>query len=218
MNAGAQAIDASLRGGMAKLLVIVVLLALTPGPAKACNTKVVWQADLTDAELIPDFQPANSGVAVFEFNFHDGIGVPDAKVIVDLPNVKDVTSIDLRAGDSKKPGPILFTLYARKPNKPGKLARHFSKTIIERELKPQSEPKVQTFADVVKEVLEQRAYITVSSSRRATRELRGRITMRKVPIYSPEDSGTGHDPRLHAQAETGKAKARKAPAALLDKN
>ena len=172
-------------------------LALVPRHAPACNTQVIWQADLTGAGLTPTVETDATGVARFTFNFHNDIGTPDATVAIYLENAKNVTSIDLRAGDREKPGPVLFTLYSRKQ---GKLPTNFSKLITEKDLQRQTDPKIQTFADVVNAVTGNTAFITVNTRAHASGELRGPITMRTIPIYSAEDTGTGHNPALHQQA------------------
>ena len=179
-------------------MIAALFLTLVPRAARACNTLVVWQADLKGDGLSPAVQTAAGGIAVFGFNFHNDVGTPDATVAVDLHDARDVTSIDLRAGDRTKPGPILFTLYTRKQ---GKLrGGHLSKTITEADLQRQSDPRIQTFADVVNAVTGHTAFITVNTRAHPTGELRGDISMRKVPIYSADDSSAGHDPRLHEQA------------------
>ena len=195
---------------MARMLVAVLsvaTLALLDAPvARACNTKVVWQADLTGAGFTPAVRTSATGKAVFQFNFHNDIGTPDATVIVDLSNVKGVTGIDLRAGDRDKPGPILFSLYSRKDGR--RSPNHFSKTITEADLHRQTDPRIQTFVDVVNAVTGHTAFITVSTRANAAGELRGEITMRKIAIYSAEDTGAGHNAQLHEQAASA---ARPAP-------
>jgi len=187
--------------GLIAALLVSPLLASLPGDARACSTKVVWRADLTGAGMDRAVQTDAKGVAVFEFNFHENIGTPDATITIDLQGATDVTSIDLRGGDRTKPGPVLFTLYTRKQ---GSLRPHFSKLITEKDLLRQTDSKVQTFADMVNAVTEHTVYITVNTGAHANGELRGNITMHKVSVYSAVDTGVGHNAQLHAQAAKGK--------------
>jgi hypothetical protein len=196
-----------MKSSIGLVLCLPVLMAAI-APVEACNTRVVWQADLSGDELAPPVKTPAKGVAVYHFN----LGHPDATIDVDLQGIKDVTAIDLRAGDPEKAGPVVYSLYAATD---GKLPAHFVKKIAERDLRRQPDLKIGSFTDLTFAVLNGTAYVTISTKANPSGELRGKVWMHKYLSYSAAETDARHDEKLHEQAKQESDKAGKdtAPAA-----
>jgi hypothetical protein len=178
-----------------RLLAVMLggLATLAAPSAPACDAVVVWRTELSGAALAPPVQTDARGFASIDFRF----GHRQATVNIDLQNIRDVTGIDLRAGDFQKPGPVLFTLYSHGD---APLSGSFSKNIGDKDLKHRSSVHVRSFDDALRAVVEGTAYVLVRTKSHKNGELMGRISMHKDVLFSETDAGGGHDARLHEQA------------------
>jgi hypothetical protein len=197
-----------------KRAILGAALALTSavylGPAaQACDTLIVWQADLTAATTplvtpnmsssVPSAAP-NLGTATVQFDFVN----PGATFRVETKTPGDVEQIALHVTRtfSSSTGPALFTLYSAAAD--GPLPAVFTKRVADADLQKQPSLKIVTLADAVRAVLDGRTYVTVTP--KATPhapppiEIAGFITMRKDLIYSDKPGDAQHDPALHHAA------------------
>jgi len=173
----------------------LILAGLAAQPARACELKIVWKADLSGDKIAPAVATSATGTATVAFDFTR----PTGAIEVDTKGLQDVRSIELHVARSytDHTGPAVFTLYTPADGPlPAALTRH----ITAADLHPQADPKIQSFADVVQAVLGGRAYVTVSTRAHPQGELSGFISMRKEAVYSNDLSDPTHDPALHHAA------------------
>lgn len=173
----------------------LILAGLAAQPARACELKIVWKADLSGDKIAPAVATSATGTATVAFDFTR----PTGAVEVDTKGLQDVRSIELHVARSytDHTGPAVFTLYTPADGLlPAALIRH----IAAADLHPQADPKIQSFADVVQAVLGGRAYVTVSTRAHPQGELSGFISMRKEAVYSDDPHDPAHDPALHHAA------------------
>jgi len=173
----------------------LVLVGLAASSARACELKIVWKADLSGGKLTPAVATSATGTATVAFDFTH----PGGTVEVDTKGLEDVRSIELHIARSytDHTGPTVFTLYTPQD---GPLPPTLTKHIAASGLRPQADPKIQSFADVVQAVLGGLAYVTVSTRVHPQGELSGFISMRKEAVYSDDPSDPNHDPALHHAA------------------
>ncbi len=173
----------------------LILAGLAAQPARACELKIVWKADLSGDKIAPAVATSATGTATVAFDFTH----PNGTVEVDTKGLQDVLSIDLHVARSytDHTGPAVFTLYTRADDSlPPTIVWHIAAT----DLHPQADPKIQSFADVVQAVLGGLAYVTVSTRAHPQGELSGFISMRKEAVYSDDPHDPTHDPALHHAA------------------
>lgn len=173
----------------------LILAGLAAQPARPCELKIVWKADLSGGKLTPAVATPATGTAAIAFDFAH----PGGTVEVDTKGLQGVQSIDLHVARSyaDHTGPAVFTLYTPADGPlPAALTRHIAPS----DLRPQADSKIQSFADVVQAVLGGRAYVTVSTRAHPLGELSGFISMRKEAVFSDNPADRSHDPALHHAA------------------
>lgn len=182
---------------LAALLGGALCLAGLALPARACELVIVWKADLSRSGLAPAVQTPAMGTAAIQFDFVH----PGATVQVDAKNVQNVRSVTLHVSRSytDHAGPTVLTLYSAAD---GPLPAALTRRVSEADLRKQTNPKINTFADLVQAVLNGRAYVTVATKTHPEGELSGFITMRKEAVYSDNPGDITHDPALHHFAST----------------
>lgn len=182
------------RGTAALLGGMLCLASLTP-IARACEIKIVWQADLSGIPAVAG-APAPAATAAFDFDFTH----PGATVQVNSAHLTGVQGIDLHVirSYSDRTGPTVMALYSASDGPlPGAFVRH----IAPADLRPSADAKIASFADVVQAILSHRAYVTVATKAHPQGEMSGFITMHKEAIFSNDPSDKNHDPALHHAAQ-----------------
>jgi len=179
-------------GNSVGILVGALCLAGLALPARACELAIVWKANLSGSAATPT---AAIGTAAIRFDFVH----PGATVQVDTKNLRDVRAVDLHVSRSYSDhtGPTVIRIYTATN---GVLPESLTKRVTETDLRKQTNPKIASFSDLVQAVLNNRAYVTVTTTDHPEGELSGFITMHKEAIYSDNPADPFHNAALHHAA------------------
>jgi hypothetical protein len=168
--------------------------------AHACELQIIWKAALApSAKSSQAGTPSATGTAAIDFDLVH----PSATVQVETKNVQDVRAIEMHVARSytDHTGPTVLTVYTSADGPlPPRLTRH----VTEADLHTQTAPKIAAFADVVNAVVNDKAYVVITTKAHPDGELFGIIHMHKEEIYSDNPADAAHDAALHhaAQAHT----------------
>jgi len=161
--------------------------------ARACETVAGWKAPLSGKSVVPAVTSPGGGIASFDF----ALDQPQATVTLDTTGLKDVTEIDLRHGYVGGTGPVVAQLYT---SADGSLPAHLVKTMNAANVPVNAAVKVKTFSDFVMMIINGGMYVQVCTKSHPDGEVRGQVTMIKQRVFSTNEDGRGHDPKLHASA------------------
>lgn len=166
-------------------------------PAHACELEIVWKADLSGSRLTPPLQTPATGTAAIKFDFVH----PGAMVQVDTKNLRDARAVEVHVSRSYSDhaGPTVLTLYSAAN---GPLPVALTKRVTDADIQKQASLKIGTLADLVQAVLNDRAYVLVTTQAHPEGELSGFITMHKEAVYTDTPGDIAHDPTLRHAAQT----------------
>ena len=159
--------------------------------ASACETVAGWKAPLSGKSVVPGVTSAATGIASFDF----ALDQPQATVTLDTTGLKDVTEIDLRHGFVGGNGPVVARFYTTDG---GELPAHLVKTMTAADVPVNPSLRVRNFTDFVMMIINGGLYMQVCTREHPEGEIRGQVTMIKQRVYSANEDGRGHDPKLHA--------------------